>query len=195
MSSVGINVKTSDASVDAMLHSMAEVLSGMLLQKVSNVTLSLGADGLFDVVWTETGSDQPTGMPQFVKQLVSIHYYLADGKLYLALDKAAVPLLAAIPLPEGIDLYATISALAEDRGGFLVLPIGVAEMQPDGSAPLTTSFYVGKETVRLLLPLFTPMLTSDLPIGAEMLQLIRKLPDIVAEAELFEVSLNFGKSN
>ncbi|MDR1556340.1 MAG: hypothetical protein LBS88_04815 [Tannerellaceae bacterium] len=190
-----INVKTGDAVTDGILNTMlSPMLDGMLVQKVMDVAIELGEDGLFDVNWTDIYGSE-TGMPDFVKQIVSIQYFVEDGKVYLALDKSVLPLLAAIPLPEGldIDLNAIISSLAEDRGGFIALPISL-ELDTQSAKAL---FYAGKGMLQALLPIVAPMLTGTLPEGLPefVLQLIQGLPDIVAGAETFDIGLNFVKNN
>ncbi|MDR1344595.1 MAG: DUF4925 domain-containing protein [Tannerellaceae bacterium] len=200
---VKLNVKTDNAANDAMLNQMVEpMISGMLAQKVSDVTVVLGTDGLFDVNWTETGASASTGMPDFVKQLVSIQYFMEDdNKLYLALDKSALLLLAALPLPEGVNLDALIGALAVDKGGFIAIPVNfegiatVAAVTRETAPAPDLLFYVGKEMLSPLLPLLMPALTGALPEGFPeyLLPLLQGLPDIVNGAERFDVGLGFAK--
>ncbi|MDR1258862.1 MAG: DUF4925 domain-containing protein [Tannerellaceae bacterium] len=204
LTSVGmvyINAKTADQASDAIFNSVVPgVIGGMLAQKVTDVTVTLGEDGLFDVNWTETGASTPTGMPDFVKQLVSIQYFVSDNKLYLALDKSVLPLLSAIPLPEGININALIGALAEDKGGFIALPVSwknrsnILESLRDtsvGGDVNSAIFYVGKEMLKAILPMLMPSIAGGLP--PEMLPLIQGLPEIVAGAETFDVGLGFER--
>jgi hypothetical protein len=179
-----VNIKPANETIDG----LSPLLSSLLAQEVTDVTVVLGEDGTFDVNWTETGKSEPVGMPDFVKQLVTIQYFISDGKLYLSLDKSLVPLLAALPIPEGIDLNAIISALTEDKGGFIALPIGIT------SGNNTVTFYIGKEAGAIL-QMLTPVLTGDLPaeLSGIVSQIIESLSSAMAESEIFTIGLGFVK--
>jgi hypothetical protein len=191
-----IDARTGDTTTDELLNSMLGPLLGdMLAQKVTDVTVTLGPDGLFDVNWTETGKSEPTGMPEGVKSLVAIQYFVTGDKLYLALDKSVVPLLAAI-LPEGVDLDTLMGALAKDMGGFIAIPVDV--LYPtvlDSSIALLPNvvFTVGKEMLAPILPVLMPALTAGMTEGlpAYLLPLLQGLPDMVSGAEYFNVGLSF----
>lgn len=193
---VYVNAKTAAAEVDQMLLAMSPLLGSMLNQSVSNVRLRLGADGLLDLHWEATDANSAF-TPEMLKQLLSIHYFTQDDKLYLAVDKSLLPLLEAIPLPEGsgIDLQAIVGALLEDRGGFVAFPLGlIRDTAPDGRP--TAVFFAGKEALQILAPLIAPALAGSLPAAEEaLLSLIQQLPEIVADAETFELGLAFGETD
>ncbi|MDR1357148.1 MAG: DUF4925 domain-containing protein [Tannerellaceae bacterium] len=209
---VMVDVKTNNPANDVLLNQMVgPMIGGMLAQKVSDVTVVLSPDGLFDVNWTVTGASEATGMPDFVKSLVAIQYFEEDYKLYLAIDKSAVPLLAAIPVPEGIDIEALIGALAVDKGGFIAIPVNFAsdawmDSASASASPLAVTradspypdirFYVGKETLLPLLPVLMPLLSGGLPEGIPeyLLPLLQGLPEMVGGAEQFNVGLGFNKN-
>lgn len=195
---VHVYVKTADAAVDEKLNVLSQVLGRLLKQSVADVTVKLGEDGLIDVNWTTIGESSP--IPDLLKQLLSIQYFMLDGKIYLAIDKSLLPLLEAVPLPEGsaINLNAILSALTEDRGGFLVFPLNMSLnmfLSTDAVASAVT-FFVGKDVVQILLPLVAPSLLGALPeAGEDLLYLIQQLPEIVAGAETFDVGLNFVRTD
>lgn len=185
----GAGVTIDVKPANPLIEGLSPLLGGMLAQKVTDVTVLLGEDGTFDVNWTETGQSTPTGMPDFVKQLVTVRYFISDGKLYLSLDKSALPLLAALPIPEGIDLNALIAALTVDQGGFIALPVSIVSGTNNAA-----TFCMGKE-ISAILPLLMPVLTGSLPAGLPdyVYQLIESLPGIVAESETFTAGLGFVK--
>jgi hypothetical protein len=193
---VYVLVETGNELVDGMLNGMGLALSGMLKEKVNSVEVVLGNDGLFDLVWQEVGSNVLSSIPAFVKQMKVIQFFVLDDKLYLAIDKSALPLLAAIPLPEGldIDLSTTITALGEDRGGFIVFPIDarvILSADSPNASSLSVTLSIGKETILRLMQIVMPLLTGALPVEGEILQLIQGLPDIVTGATTFEVGITF----
>ncbi|MDR1938930.1 MAG: DUF4925 domain-containing protein [Tannerellaceae bacterium] len=189
---VAINVKTGDAATDGILNTaVGPMLGGLLAQKVEDVTLTLGEDGKFDVTWQETGKDEPSGMPDAIKAMVSIYYFVSDGKVYVALDKSLLALLSVVmpEIPWGIDLNELIAMIAEDKGDFIALPLQAA--QDENKA----TFSVGKGLVSVLLPILTPLLEGSLPAEVPEFvgQLIQNLPIIAANAETFDVGLGFKK--
>lgn len=186
-----LNVNSGDAATDGILNTVLKpMLGGLLAQRVTNVAVSLTEAGFFDVKWTETGKNEPTGMPDGIRDLVSVYYFVSDGALYLALEKSLIPLLTAI-LPEGsgIDMNALLGALAVERGDFIALPVAF-EQTGDGA-----TFHVGKNYVSALVPLLMPLLEGNLPEGLPeaILALIPALPDIVGASETFDVGLGFKK--
>ncbi|MDR2811331.1 MAG: DUF4925 domain-containing protein [Tannerellaceae bacterium] len=190
-----LNARSMDADFVGACTVLRSLLSGLLAQKVTDVTVSLGGDGLFDVKWTDTGKDTPTGMPDEIKSLVSVSYFVEDGQLYLAFEKSLLetylPLLTAM-IPEGlpIDVNAILGALTEERGDFVTLPIGYKQTEDGG-----TVFYVGKTWGGVLAPILTPLLAGNLPeeIKALIAPVLEKFPELIAGAETFEVGLGFNK--
>jgi hypothetical protein len=190
------NLKTANESIDQALNAIVPLFGSMLNQSVSSVKLRLGTDGLLALHWTATDANSAF-TPDMLKQLLNIHYFTQDGKLYLAVDKSQLPRLYAIPLPEGsgVDLQAIVGSLAEDRGGFVAFPLGLSQDTDQNGTPAAT-FFVGKDAVQPLAPLIVPALAGGLPaVAEEMLRLIQQLPEIVSGAETFDLGLTFVQTD
>jgi hypothetical protein len=99
-------------------------------------------------------------------------------------------MLAIIPgMPEGLDLKGLISAIAEDKGDFIALPINATQDE----SKLT--FSIEKGLVSVLLPILTPLLQGSLPddVPDFVGELLQNLPTIAANAETFDLGLGFEK--
>jgi hypothetical protein len=193
-----LNVKTTDDAFNELVNNMVgPMLSAILAQSVTDVTVSLGEDGTFDVRWTEAGQDASTGMPDNIKNIVSVYYFVSDGKLYLALEKSLFSLLAALmPEDSDIDLNAILSALSEENGGFIVnkgdfLALPIAFVQNSNEV----RFSAGKSWVAVLTSVLLPLLQSDpsAELPEDIAELITQLPALINGSEYFDVSLGFKK--
>lgn len=189
-----VDAETGDAVTDAETEQTVKMGLGILIgSKVSDVTISLAENGLFDASWIKVGETESTSikgalagidpmMGAVLAQMLNIHYAVNDGKLYLALDKG---LLSMIPeemlgkLP--IDLSA-ILGLLEDMGGFYGFPINYIES--DGNSDI--SFYIQKDK---FLQLMVPMLGED--TSEEVKQMLTGLLQSVAQAQKFDFGLIF----
>ncbi|GHT30028.1 hypothetical protein AGMMS49574_08480 [Bacteroidia bacterium] len=181
------NVKSSNPLGSSLGTVLPGVLGGMLIKSVSEVNIFLPETGLFNVNWKNQGDSEVTGMPDAIAQIVQIPWFESDGKLYIALSKDLLPLLAGIPgLPEGLDMN-TLIALLVDKGGYYALPFN--QVTSDG----VTKFYFPKEILKNIVPILLPFLGSVEGIPASVLPLLGQLPEIVASAETFDVGLSFAK--
>jgi hypothetical protein len=165
---VHINIQTGDEATDEMLKQLPEMARMALAQKLAYVTAILGEDGRMDVSWTETGKSEASA--------ISAQYFISDNVLYWAFDKPAV------------DLGAILSAPVQDRGGFILLPIG---LKTDGWGDFT--LFIGKDLAETLIPVLMPALAGKLPEGLPdfLVQSIQNLPDLAVSAETFEIGLSF----
>jgi hypothetical protein len=198
---VFFDVSTGDAVKDTIFNkSLAAMLGGMLMQKVSNVTATFSEDGLFDVTWINQGGTEIIGMPPSVKEMVKILYFATEDQVFIALAKTHIPMLQA--LAGDIDLTPLLAAMT-DKGDFLALPLHInvftGEEIPTGD--IGYGFYIEKEMVLAALPLIAPMLGN---LGGQLLPematalgpLLNSFPEIVANSEKFNIGLNFtGKDN
>jgi hypothetical protein len=193
---VALTVDTGDEDVDQMLQSeVGTLLAGLLAQKVTGVTVSLGEDGKFDVQWTtKSGSNEPIGMPDGIREMVSIDYFVSDGKLYLAIDKALLPLLTAL-IPQTKDtadpapIPTLINSILEDKGDFVALPVSFRDTESG------TEFYVQKDLLGAVAPILLPMLGGNLPEGIPdfVAGLLPTLPELIAGSKSFDVGLGFNR--
>lgn len=191
---VYFDVNSGDAETDAAFAQLGAMLGGMMAQKVTDVTTIFGEDGIFDVNWVKQGETDPTVMPPTVKGIVGeIMYFASETQVFLTLKKSLMPMLE-IALPAlGVDI--DIDALIElmvDKGDYYALPIN---MTVDGDK---VSFYSEKEMLITVLPLVSPMLAGlaeQLPPeqAAAFGPLLENLPTILANAEKFNIGLNFVK--
>jgi hypothetical protein len=186
------NIETSEMMGIGLSAILPSMLGESISLKVNEVWVKLSEDGTFDVTWDPVEEGAATGMPEYVKQIVTIHYFVEDDKVYLALDKALFALFALLPTEStGIDLpalIASITAIGEERGDFVVLPINVKQ---DDSNHAT--FYVGKDKLVDLFPLILPMMQGIIPEGILPPGTLELLPEVMASAETFDVGLSFER--
>jgi hypothetical protein len=195
---VFFDVSTGDVVKDAIFNkSLAAMLGGMLMQKVSNVTATFSEDGRFDVTWINQGGTEVIGMPPSIKDRVEILYFATEDKVFIALNKMHIPMLGV--LAGDINLAPLLASMT-DKGDFLALPLNIKVFTGEG-IPTGYGFYIEKGMVLTALPLIGSMLGNlgeQMPpeIATAMGPLLNSLPEIVANSEKFNIGLNFtGKDN
>jgi hypothetical protein len=198
---VFFDVSTGDPMNDIVIPQVfGSVLGGMLAQKVSNVTAVFTEDGTFDVTWVNQGETESTGMPDAVKKMVKIMYFASEDQIFLALDKALVPMLETMASAQKIDITTLLPKLI-DKGDYSALPLNITiESIPTAVtiAPAGVSFFIEKEMVLAALPLITPMLSGleqQMPpeAAAQIGPMLQNLEQIVTNSEKFNIGLNFVK--
>jgi hypothetical protein len=190
---VNFEVSTGDPATDmGFTQGFGPALGSMLAQKVTEVKAVFGENGTFDVTWVNQGETESTGMPEAVKRMVKIMYFASEDQIFLALDKALVPMLEAM-VPENLDITELLASMIKDD--YLIVPLDFAEFT--GRVPVLDviptgyTYYMKKEMVLAVLPIIMPMLGNLDGMPPQIGPMLQSLPEIVANSELFNVGLNF----
>lgn len=176
---------TGDQVTDIMLAQAGPMIGGLMAAKVTAVDVKLPANGTFDVTWT-TVAGETVGMPNEIKQIVQIQYAVIDGKFYLVLDKAYLPMLQLLPAVMGVDIdVEAFLTLFDDLGGYYGLPL---EYKEEGSV---ITFIANKQMVVSILSMVGPMIQSSVPEAMQPMfeALLKALPG----AQQLELGLPFVK--
>ncbi|MDR0748224.1 MAG: hypothetical protein LBF62_01475 [Tannerellaceae bacterium] len=196
---VAFDVSTGDPANDiAIPQILGSALGGMLAQKVSDVTATFTEDGIFDVTWINQGETEPTGMPEGVKQMVEIMYFASDSQVFIALNKTLIPMLEMLASSK-FDIKPLLDSMI-DKGDYAALPLNIktfsgrvpqADVIPEGY-----TFFIEREMVLAALPSIVPMLDDlgqQMPpeLGDQVVPMLKNLPEIIANSEIFNVGLNF----
>lgn len=187
---VYFDVSTDDPKNDAAFAYLGPKLGGMMAQKVTAVSAIFGEDGIFDVNWVKQGETDPTVLSSITRPMAGdLMYFASESQLFLVLDKAILPVISV--LAGDIDIDSLLKLLV-DKGDYYALPMS---MVINGDK---VSFYTEKEMLNAILPIVHPMLAGlgeQLPpaLAGQVGPLLEKLPEIVPNAEKFNVGLNFSK--
>lgn len=176
---------TGDATIDAQLAVVGQMLGGLIPSKVSAVNVALAANGTFNVNWTKLGESEPTGMPPMIAALIgNIYYTVNDGVLFIALDNSIIGMLdmfSDVVEAFGIDIQ-KILGLMQDLGGYKGLPL--AFVQADG----VTTFKMEKEQILAIMDILGPTLVESLP---ENMAQLGDLLNVLPMAQQLELGLPF----
>lgn len=168
-----MNIVTGNPTIDGLVGKVTPMISGLIWEKVSDVTVYLPKNGIFGVSWRKQGESEDTNLGA-VMSMFGIQYCVVDGKFILAIDKNYIDTVIGLAGPKlqemGIPVEEIMKMLV-DLGGYYGLPLS---MKQDGNE---ATMYVDKSMVVPILtmaaPIIKPMVPTDYQLFVDLaLQLL-----------------------